>query len=244
MNSEVKHECWFIENPVSRELTKRITLKLGPNAQQKFIVVIRGPVQKPMQNMLSLVNIGLLTYQDEQFGVDESFEDFLKFTYDNSMKLFLQDRKQLAEKQKISVLLAGKLLPPRMSCIKAVMPFKNAEINVIRIAIKSGPVQKFKIPFKGIEKNYPEMDIDFTFEPTSAVVSNKGFKQSSTASPVEFTIQPSLIKVSNQMHSFVTITAMLNCLYKHESKTKQPETYNHLLVGRIKDTSIMFSYIV
>lgn len=33
MNSEVKYECWFIENPVSRELTKRITLKLGAKAQ-------------------------------------------------------------------------------------------------------------------------------------------------------------------------------------------------------------------
>ena len=29
VNSEVKHECWYIENPVSKELTKRITLKLG-----------------------------------------------------------------------------------------------------------------------------------------------------------------------------------------------------------------------
>jgi len=33
VNSEVKYESWFIENPVSRELTKRITLKLGPKAE-------------------------------------------------------------------------------------------------------------------------------------------------------------------------------------------------------------------
>ena len=32
-NSEVKDEAWFIENPVSKELTKRITLKLGANAE-------------------------------------------------------------------------------------------------------------------------------------------------------------------------------------------------------------------
>jgi hypothetical protein len=32
LNSEVRYECWFIENPVSKELTKRITLKLGPKA--------------------------------------------------------------------------------------------------------------------------------------------------------------------------------------------------------------------
>ena len=33
VNSEVKHEAWYIENPVSKELTKRITLKLGPKAE-------------------------------------------------------------------------------------------------------------------------------------------------------------------------------------------------------------------
>lgn len=33
INSEMKYECWYIENPVSKELTKRITLKLGPKAE-------------------------------------------------------------------------------------------------------------------------------------------------------------------------------------------------------------------
>lgn len=33
LNSEFKHEAWYIENPISRELTKRITLKLGPKAE-------------------------------------------------------------------------------------------------------------------------------------------------------------------------------------------------------------------
>lgn len=33
VNSEYKHEAWFIENPKTRELTKRITLKLGPKAE-------------------------------------------------------------------------------------------------------------------------------------------------------------------------------------------------------------------
>lgn len=33
VNSEIKYESWYIENPVSKELTKRITLKLGPKAE-------------------------------------------------------------------------------------------------------------------------------------------------------------------------------------------------------------------
>lgn len=97
VNSEIKHESWYIENPISKELTKRITLKLGPKAEQDFIIVVRSPNAKRSENLLSIINIGLLTYADEQFGVKESFEDFLKVNYNNSMKEFLRDRKKLAQ---------------------------------------------------------------------------------------------------------------------------------------------------
>ena len=53
VNSEIKHESWYIENPVSKELTKRITLKLGPKAEQDFIIVVRAPNSKVTENMLS-----------------------------------------------------------------------------------------------------------------------------------------------------------------------------------------------
>lgn len=96
VNSEIKHESWYIENPISKELTKRITLKLGPKAEQDFIIVVRSPNAKRTENMLSVINIGLLTYADEQFGVKESFEDFLKNNYSGSMKDFLRDRKKVA----------------------------------------------------------------------------------------------------------------------------------------------------
>jgi hypothetical protein len=65
VNSEIKHEAWYIENPISKELTKRITLKLGPKAEQDFIIVVRSPNAKKSENLLSIINIGLLTYADE-----------------------------------------------------------------------------------------------------------------------------------------------------------------------------------
>jgi hypothetical protein len=96
VNSETKHEAWYIENPVSKELTKRITLKLGPKAEQDFIIVVRAPNTRRTENLLSIINIGLLTYADEKFGVSESFEDFLKNTFNGSMKDFLKDRRKAA----------------------------------------------------------------------------------------------------------------------------------------------------
>jgi hypothetical protein len=46
--------------------------------------------------MLSIINVGLLTYKGEEFGVKHSFENFLNFYYNNDMKAFLADRKDLS----------------------------------------------------------------------------------------------------------------------------------------------------
>jgi hypothetical protein len=43
--------------------------------------------------MISVINVGLLTYKGEKFGVEESFEEFLQIEYKNNMKEFLADRK-------------------------------------------------------------------------------------------------------------------------------------------------------
>lgn len=66
-------------------------------AQQDFIIVNRSPIQvKRTENLLSIINVGLLTYKGEQFGVKHSFDNFLKYHYKNDMKLFLADRKELS----------------------------------------------------------------------------------------------------------------------------------------------------
>jgi len=45
---------------------------------------------------MTILNVGLLTFKHERFGLSETFEDFLKDNYDNNMRHFLADRKQLA----------------------------------------------------------------------------------------------------------------------------------------------------
>ena len=51
--------------------------------------------------MLSMVNIGLLTYKNEQFGKKETFEDYLYAKYNGNMKSFLNDRKGLSNLQRM-----------------------------------------------------------------------------------------------------------------------------------------------
>jgi hypothetical protein len=151
-NSEVKHEAWYIENPVTRELTKRITLKLGPKAEQDFIIVVRAPTCKKSENLLAVINIGLLTYADEQFGLTESFEEFLKTKFKGLMKDFLKDRKKVSIAQRLEILLAGRIEIPNIVCQKSLRFEHDAAFSdeqVVPLAIKKMEgQQKFRIPFQ------------------------------------------------------------------------------------------------
>ncbi len=42
-NSELSHGCWFIENPICKELYKKLTVRLSANAEQELIIVIKAP---------------------------------------------------------------------------------------------------------------------------------------------------------------------------------------------------------
>ena len=58
-NAENQFNCWFIENPVSKELQKKITLKIGPGMSQEFIIVVKAPKNKLQSRIVSFVEIEL-----------------------------------------------------------------------------------------------------------------------------------------------------------------------------------------
>lgn len=273
MNSEIKHEAWYIENPISKELTKRITLKLGPKAEQEFIIVVRSPSQnlkKSGSNMLSIINIGVLTYADEQFGLKDSFEDFLKVNYNNSMKEFLRDRKKLAQLQKVEILLAGRVEVPNLMCPRELQDHGMNE-KMIPLVIKkpnSSNMQqanagsKFRLPFKN--NGTQDLEIEFSFAKKSGVISGPLVKRIDDSytpiSPIDFTIAPGgTLKVPANGTNTLNLTAKFKNAYqllclkaekaaldsgKKEKLGGQSEKYTHLLIGKVKDTSIMFSYII
>ena len=93
-------------------------------------------MKKP-EKLMSIINVGLLTYHDEEFGVKSSFEDFLAQEFNNSMKEFLKDRKKVAQVQKLQILLAGLVEPPSVCCVKEMQVHKLGE-KVIPLAVKKG----------------------------------------------------------------------------------------------------------
>jgi len=59
-NSEMEHNCWFIENPKNKELMKEITVKIEPNAQQEFIIVVKAPKNKLQSKIVSFIDVTIL----------------------------------------------------------------------------------------------------------------------------------------------------------------------------------------
>jgi hypothetical protein len=46
INSEKNIKCWFVENPISKELVKTITLRMSPNSEKEFIIVLKAPANR------------------------------------------------------------------------------------------------------------------------------------------------------------------------------------------------------
>lgn len=59
MNSELEFNCWYIENPVSKDLQKQITLKISPKSSQEFIIVVKAPKNKLQSRVVSFIEICL-----------------------------------------------------------------------------------------------------------------------------------------------------------------------------------------
>ena len=112
----MRFDSWFIENPVSNELRKSISLKLGPKAEHEFIMVLKTPRTSRSENLVAKLNISLLTYAQECFNTEYPFEDFLRSDYEGSMKAFFKGRKELGQLQRTEVLLTGRAEIPNLIC--------------------------------------------------------------------------------------------------------------------------------
>lgn len=136
-----------------------------------------------------MVNIGLLTFADERFGAGEDFEQFLGQQYNGSIREFLKDRKKAAMKQRLEILLAGRVEIPQLICQKGLdaafevgVPNEvdaNEKTTVVPLCVKKTTgMQKFRIPFKNTGSL--ELDLEFTFMPNSAPVNKLALVRSNS----------------------------------------------------------------
>lgn len=119
--------------------------------------------------------------------------------------------------QRMKVLLAGKVQVPKISCMKEIF-LEDHGLKVMPLAVKKGfqqQIQRFKIPFKNTTSM--DVDVEFQFMKTSAVINSSTEKlpgsptqeeetkhpvmkkgnmiQSVMASPLELAAQPQAMKI-------------------------------------------------
>lgn len=108
VNAEIDFNCWFIENPVSKELQKQITLKIGPGMSQEFIIVVKAPKNKLEARIVSFIDITLT----DDVSASSQTE---KHVNHNKERVVLKEQ---PISRKMDVLLLGYLDNPKIKCMK------------------------------------------------------------------------------------------------------------------------------
>jgi len=50
-------KCWYLENPINKDLVKTMTLRFGPKVEKDFIIVIKSPNFRNFYNLMSYIKI-------------------------------------------------------------------------------------------------------------------------------------------------------------------------------------------
>lgn len=150
-NSEIEFNCWFIENPITKELQKQITLKIGPQMSQEFIIVIKAPKNRLQAKIVSFIDI--------QMCNDDGPAPVEKHVSHSSTGVNVREQNVT---RKLDILLLGYLDNPKIKCMKQLFN-EAANSELISLAVKkAGGIQKFKLPFKNLS-SYLDSDIEFAF---------------------------------------------------------------------------------
>jgi hypothetical protein len=216
VNSEDKFSCWSIENPHSKQLHKSLTLKMGPNTSQEFIIVLKVPAIKKSTNLASFINVRLRT--QESVEQEEIIEKHLRRVNSQLSDVELKEKKRSLKTK--NVLIVGKLDNPRIQCVK-VMEDKHMECQVIPLAIKKAEgQQKFRIPFKNTNPGV-DSEIDFSFvraAPPRKTEEEEEPKKEITDF-IDFVCQPSTLKLGGGQQGLLNVVVKVNF-----SKMKQEMT--------------------
>ena len=106
-----------------------------------------------------------------------------------------------------------------------------------------------------------EYDVEFYFMKTCAAFNAlnhdneiESIKMAQTASPIELVANPSVVKIGSNVQGLLNITAKFKNSFiidqenfkdkKLLKKINKKQFFSHLLIAKIKDTPLMFSFIV
>lgn len=145
------------------------------------------------------------------------------------------DQVMLPPKQ-IRVMLIGKLENPKIECLRELF-HQESNSKIIPLCVKKSVAQqKFRIPFKNLSETL-DADLDFTFVKLASASDD----QVDLTPHLEFYCQPSNLKLPAGQQQFLNVLIKVNT---HQLSEVKSGVVNKLLIGRVKDSSVLFSYFL
>ena len=138
------------------------------------------------------------------------------------------------EKGELSVLSVAEVITPKLECCRELIHDSN-KLRVIPLVVKmEGPIQRVKIPFK----NGGCRDLDLMLNIVRFPTNNK-----EAASQIDYHCIPATVKITANSMAFITLgfsapTTVLS------SNGKKPLREQRVLIAKIKDTQLIYSYIL
>jgi hypothetical protein len=65
---------WYIENPISKELVKNITLRMSPLCEKEFIIVMKAPSDRISFNLASFLYIRLANSRKNTKNIEKTLK--------------------------------------------------------------------------------------------------------------------------------------------------------------------------
>lgn len=159
------------------------------------------------------------------------------------------EEKISVKKNELRVMLLGKLENPKIECPKELY-HNESESKIISLGVKrSQAAQKFRIPFKNTCPTQ-DADIEFTFvklPPSSGYQEEEEDKALDPLQYLEFYCQPNLLKIGAGSQGILNVLIKVNTQKlsgQEMSRKALKRPINKLLVARLKDSSLLFSFFV
>lgn len=153
-------QSWYIENPISKELVKSLTIRLSAKAEKEFIIVLKAPVNQYQQNLVSFLTFKMPSSQQNALRRHQSStvsgsqsdlsseggsavtEKHLKKRGTDISDIEIEKtvsnpEGNLAEKT-LRVMLLGRLDNPRIRCHRS-LHHSDSDMQVLSILLKKKP---------------------------------------------------------------------------------------------------------
>lgn len=127
--------AWFIENPITKDLVKSLTMRVGPMSEKEFIIVMKAPNDRVAFNMTAFLNLRLVSLREYNKRMEKKLRNNGQHDDIEDIKL---EGKSLSDSnipQEIKVMLIGRLENPRVVCTRE-LHLKGTECEMIPLAVK------------------------------------------------------------------------------------------------------------